>query len=620
MLITVPRVTLALLITPPQLLHQSPVLNSPANNESPLLECLQVAPPLAIPSATCQQTLMVHTFAFSYGQPFLGQYYPPECRYNRVVFNLTVTSAGRQFDRLALMFFDDVEIFRTSTAEPTPNGIVWSYAKDMSSYLALFKQPHKIIFDLGNLVDDTYTGAWHTTLTATYFAAEDSLEPADTIFPVSARRSPADRPSHFTVPESRAIGALKIPRNARRAVFSISACGQAAEEFWWSNVLSSDTLTFGDDNVLYGHSPFRELQLFIDGQLAGVAWPFPVIFTGGVVPGFWRPLVGIDTFDLVEDEIDVTPFLPILNDNEDHVFEIRVVGIEDDGHGHGELTQSIESNWVVTGKLFVWLDTDSSIVTGTSPTIQSPKPSINVFSNTTKGANDSLEYSVQVSRLIHVSSTLRTSQGLENVDWIQNLTYSNHGTLTDKGRDQVVWQNTSGNNTSPSSTYYKSFAYPLWIASSYRAPSSGGLTIDATMRRGKNVEQIGGLALSDGWRTIASKNATYRGTGFENSQNGTASYISIPAQKRSYGFGSTEQHYVLSGIDDISETTVQDDKVLYRRDLLAVNGSVVVDREASGDQATGAITYGAALDCAHGNRLQDFAAEGVGALLGRGPH
>lgn len=95
-----------------------------------------------------------------------GEYCPPDCRYNRVVFNFTVTSAGRQFDRLALMFFDDVEIFRTSTAEPRQDGIMWSYVKDMSSLIALFGQPRKIIFDLGNLVDDTYTGAWHTTLTA----------------------------------------------------------------------------------------------------------------------------------------------------------------------------------------------------------------------------------------------------------------------------------------------------------------------------------------------------------------------------------------------------------------------------------------------------------------------
>jgi hypothetical protein len=194
------------------------------------------------------------------------------------------------------MYMDDIEVFRTSTAEPTANGIIWSYARDMSAYVALFKTPHKLIFDLGNIVDDTYTGLWNTTLTATFFDAESTVKPADIILPVSAQKSGSNQSSAFVVPESKALNTLELPKNANKAVFSISACGQAAEEFWWSNVLSSDTRAFGNESVLYGHSPFRELQLFIDGKMAGVAWPFPVIFTGGIIPGFWRPIVGIGTY------------------------------------------------------------------------------------------------------------------------------------------------------------------------------------------------------------------------------------------------------------------------------------------------------------------------------------
>lgn len=53
-----------------------------------------------------------------------GQYNPPSgCSFNRVTFNLTVTSRGRQFDRLAIVYLGDIEIWRTSTAEPTANGI-----------------------------------------------------------------------------------------------------------------------------------------------------------------------------------------------------------------------------------------------------------------------------------------------------------------------------------------------------------------------------------------------------------------------------------------------------------------------------------------------------------------
>jgi hypothetical protein len=244
------------------------------------------------------------------------------------------------------MYFNDTEIFRTSTAEPTSTGIHWTYIKDMSNYLVFFKEPQKIIFDLGNLINNIYTAPFNATLTATFFVEDNTPEAADLIIPISARKSAENAPSVFNVPQDNATNTLTLPRNAEKAVFTISACGQAAEEFWWSNVLSSQTDAF-NGTVLYGFSPFRELQLYIDGTLAGVSWPFPVIFTGGVVPGFWRPIVGIDAYDLREDEIDVTAFLPILSDGAPHTFEIRVAGINDTGHNDGSIVESVGSYWEV---------------------------------------------------------------------------------------------------------------------------------------------------------------------------------------------------------------------------------------------------------------------------------
>lgn len=278
----------------------------------------------------------------------IGPYIPPNnCNFNHVTFNLTVLSAGRQFDRLGVVYFGDHEIFRTSTAEPNANGVRWVYIKDMSHYLSLFQQNQKLIFDLGNAVGGIYTGAFNATLTANFFTADDSVQPADLIMPVSARQSANNAPSAFTYPQMTAINDLTVPRNIKKAVFSLSATGQIDEEFWFGNVLDSDVNTFGP-GALLGHSPFREVQLYIDGMLAGVAWPFPIIFTGGVVPGLWRPIVGIDAFDLREDEVDVSPWLPLLCDGNSHSFEIRVAGISDDGKGHGQITNEIGNYWVRT--------------------------------------------------------------------------------------------------------------------------------------------------------------------------------------------------------------------------------------------------------------------------------
>ncbi|TVY86261.1 Peptide-N4-(N-acetyl-beta-glucosaminyl)asparagine amidase A, partial [Lachnellula willkommii] len=350
-----------------------------ATPSSAVLECFQVYQPVLFPSGavdetvtsdgsentttiapttpatSCEVLLMEHSFGFSYGIPFVGDYTPPNCNFNRVVMNFTVTSQGRQFDRLALMYFGDTEVWRTSTAEPTVNGIRWEYIKDMTEYMYFWNSTQKLIFDLGNLIDSTYTAPFNTTLTATFFTAQETVNPASLIIPISARKGNASAASVFELPSDNATNTVSFPRNVNRAIFSVSACGQADEEFWWSNVLESNIDTFVPvAGTLYGYSPFREVQVLIDGQLAGVQWPFPVIFTGGVVPGLWRPIVGIDAFDLREHEIDITPWLSVLCDGNEHTFEIRVAGVLDDGENSGTLTETVGSSWYVTGKIFLW--------------------------------------------------------------------------------------------------------------------------------------------------------------------------------------------------------------------------------------------------------------------------
>ena len=185
--------------------------------------------------------------------------------------NFTVTSRGRQFDRLALMYLGDIEVFRTSTAEPTATGIIWTYIKEMQQFDALWQTEQTIIFDLGNLINEMYTGIYNTTLTATFFTVPDSPATADTILPISARKSASNMPSVFQVPGDNASVAYTLPGNVNRAVVSLSACGQSTEEFWYSNVLTSEEDTFAPTAGSFpGGSPWREVQLLIDGQFSVV--------------------------------------------------------------------------------------------------------------------------------------------------------------------------------------------------------------------------------------------------------------------------------------------------------------------------------------------------------------
>lgn len=510
----------------------------------------------------CEVLLMEHVFAFSYGKPFIGFYKPPSCPFHSVTMTLTVTSRGRQFDRLALMFLGDVEVFRSSTAEPTVKGITWTYKKDMTPYLSLWRQQQKLIFDLGNLVDETYTGSFNATLTATFFERPSPGQTADLILPISSQRSASDAPSAFSLPFDDATVTHTLPPGVLRAIISISACGQATEEFWYSNVLSPHTDSFlNTTGPLYGFSPFREVQLLIDGYLAGVVWPFPVIFTGGIAPGLWRPVVGIDAFDLREPEIDITPWVPWLSDGQEHQFQLRVIGL-DGGGGSLNLSSTVGDYWVVTGKILVFLDEDQNItIRGDShslPSIFAPDPAIGAKSSmeqSANGINETLTYSISASRTLVITS--------EAGSWVQNLDFLNNNSLTSKGLTQATTQSTKVNFAAlnfrdPRLSFSVTSSYPLSVNTTIGIFQNGsGISIDAAVSRGLAIDSTGRIDGSLFTLTAGESKLT-------TSQFGSARYSSQP--NRSYSFGDVTQ--------DFWEYSKQGISIVH---VKAVNGSIAFE-------------------------------------------
>jgi hypothetical protein len=509
------------------------------------LDVFQVYKPLApVPLRPCdtQMVIMRYSFANSYGHPFVGNYTPPSCDFTNVEIEFTAYAKGRQFDRLALMYLGDIEVWRLSTAEPTTTGIVFKYSKDMTSYLPLWKRPQTIIFDLGNLVNDIYTSAFNTTLIARFRTEKEPPPTADVILPISAKLGSQGMGSAFNTGSTNASVLQTLPTNAERVVVSISACGQIDEEEWWSNVLSNDTQTFQNTaGTLLGYSPFREIQLYIDGILAGVVWPFPIIFTGGVAPGLWKPIVGIDAYDLREPEIDVTPFAPLLTDGKAHNFSIQIVGFSGPVNKTSHSTSSVGSYWVVSGKIFVYkadprsepfedhspprtLSSDLSI-SSTSSKTQAP---------TTNGTltNQTLTFSISASRTLQI---FHPEAGL----WSQSLTFSNQGFFTDAGLTQRNIQSTKGKSYSSSFDQTTYFSYPLdcTTTTSYpNFPVTSPILIDANITRGLYITSqlepgspISLFSLVSGPMVLGTE------------QNAGARYSSVT--NASYNFGHTEQRF-----------------------------------------------------------------------------
>lgn len=241
--------------------------------------------------------------------------------------------------------------------------IYWNYQKDMTIFDTLIRGEQKIIFDLDNVYSDLYTGAFNVTLEALYFNDHYAdLDPAHLVYPISTLASSQNISSVMSLPDDSGNVSITFPRNVKSAVVSILASGNGAEEFWYTNVPSQYTNTFPSNaGWLYGYSPFREIELLIDGNLAGVSWPFPSLFTGGVDPGLWRPIAGIDAYDLPSFEVDITPWLPLLCDGNAHTLGFKVVGYDSSTKSH---IGTVGENWYVTGSVFVWLDKEGKHTTG----------------------------------------------------------------------------------------------------------------------------------------------------------------------------------------------------------------------------------------------------------------
>ncbi|KAK9472576.1 peptide N-acetyl-beta-D-glucosaminyl asparaginase amidase A-domain-containing protein [Dipodascopsis tothii] len=513
------------------------------------LEVIQVyTPPRAPGEAVAETEIMQHTFGFSYGRPFVGKYSPPDEKFTHVHWTLSTKSRGRQFDRLALMFLDDHEVWRTSTAEPTDNGIHFQYTKDMTPYLALLKKDRTFVFEMGNLVDDTYTGKFEMTLTATYFLAkskdlDEDARPADGVVALSARRGSQGKPSHFSLPQDRAMTPIKLERDVVRAVAVIHASGNAAEEFWYTNAVNEYKDAF-QDTRLPGHGPHREVQVWVGWKLAGVVFPYPVIFTGGIAPGLWRPIVGIGAYDVPSYEIDLTPFLPDLWAGAR--VELRVDSGQD----------AIDRDWIVSGNVLTW---SREGAVGSGHITEYEVAPLRLTVNGTLGSDKTeLNVTSTASRSLRVQSVLSfdDQESFEQHSWEQNMTSTNRQWYRGSGQRQQIWARTTGSDVGTLQT--RVYDYPLEADSLYEFQPV--FRIAAEVARGLSVQTSDDVdKQSDLWTH----------------QSGHAYYIAQDPEthKGPYGGGATEQGYVDAAGEDY-----------YWRTVRASNGRIVRDLEIGGDE------------------------------------
>ena len=352
----------------------------------------------------------------------------PSGRWATVVLDITGSEQGRQYDRLLDVYDGATQIFLGVTPEPTTAGITWHVQKDITGYLPILRGTQTFSTTVDNYLSSVDNGIPVITAKLLFYPAGGGFEPArpaSLASPALAgdaidETGPASPPASAGVPSDvvpivpsgasndfntintgqTLSGSVTLPDNITTATLDLYAVGQINDEFWW------------------GLTPaFREIEVSIDGKPAGVVWPYPYVYTGGVNPLIWRPLTGIHTLDIPSYRIDLTPFAGLLSGSGPHTISLYVVN----NNGY----------WLAGGALL--LTAGGAPVSGgiTSDTLSFPDSSAVTTANALGGSTDTPVTSESASTSYAISGTV-TQGGRTWTDTLnQSLQFGNDQSYVD---------------------------------------------------------------------------------------------------------------------------------------------------------------------------------------------
>lgn len=297
-------------------------------------------PPVRVPNtARCDEVVLENRFDGFYlpnpdpaenpdnrGGVRYGEHKVSACPgpWSKVVLNVDVyVDDGVQFDRVFEIYLRNAPLLSSSTSEGVGDGtkVHWHVETDASQFAQWLQSDQPITGILNNAHWDGYFGIFNVKLTLSFYAADAEHPPLDAPDYIGAvyPAGPDGRPHPDTHGLSGYAGfdfnsavrevslpIADLPRNLVSLVADLRAQGHGPnEEFWW-----------GEGK--------RQVELWIDGELAGFAPLYPVLFTGANGPGNWMPIPSPRAFHLDPYRVDLTPFVGRLVDGAAHTFTLRV--------------------------------------------------------------------------------------------------------------------------------------------------------------------------------------------------------------------------------------------------------------------------------------------------------
>jgi hypothetical protein len=390
-------------------------------------------------------------------------------------------TAGIQYDRTATIWLGGVNLYFGSTQEPSPAlSPSWHVERDLTDYSALLRQAGQGQAIIGNTVNSTYNGVIHGSAQLLFYPASIFAPPAqvaDAVYPLGS--DPVGSTVTLTTPTDQLTKTLSLPRNVERAYLDVFAQSQNADEFWYTCV--PDQYAAEVDEC--GGGNFREAEISIDGQPAGVAPIYPWIYTGGIDFNLWEPTPGVQTLNFMPYRVDLTPFAGVLSNGVSHQVAVSVAGA---------------SNYFsATASLLVYLDPHARQITGqierNTLVGQSPTPTIGSTLNTDTSGNITGDITTKLSRHFVIEGYADTSHGRvhSQVEATVGFGDTQGFVINASDYEQVTSQLTSADSDSRSSIggfvtneYREHVRYPLHLDVNEQFATDGSFTLATTAHQG----------------------------------------------------------------------------------------------------------------------------------------
>lgn len=318
-------------------------------------------------------------------------------------------NAGVQFDRTANFWLGPVNIYFGTTAEPSNIGPSWHIENDLTDYSSIFYTAQSGQAVIGNTLCCGLTSTIFASASLEFYplaAGEIAPLAADQVLALSAGSSGGTVALNTTT--STLSGTFPLPTNVQNAYLDVYAQSQSNDEFWYTCVPND----VASELESCGNSGFRETEITIDGQPAGVAPVYPWIYTGGIDPFLWLPIPGVQTLNFIPYRVDLTPFAGVLSNGQQHTVSLSVY--------------NADSYFSATASLLLYLDAGSAQVSGavTQDTLAGPSPvvteNLNVQPTFIRG-----KVAVSSKRNFVISGYANTSRGKVTTKVAQSVNFSN---------------------------------------------------------------------------------------------------------------------------------------------------------------------------------------------------